>query len=66
MANHVLNGSRESGDMYEFNGSLGDDLVRLGTQIGSQWDWLWESTPAGEREKACQVLMTIIAPTAKL
>ncbi|EIW63582.1 FAD/NAD-P-binding domain-containing protein [Trametes versicolor FP-101664 SS1] len=66
MANHVLNGSRESGDMYEFNGSLGDDLVRLGPQIGSQWDWLWETTPEGEREKASQVLMSTIAPAARL
>ena len=66
MANHVLQGSRESGDMYEFNGPLADDLPRLGPQIGRQWDWLWETTPHGEREKALQLLIRNSLLEAKL
>ena len=56
MGNHVLRGSKQSGDMYEFNGPLGDDLVPLGLQIGHQWDWLWTSTPQTERERALRML----------
>ncbi len=56
MANHVVEGSRQSGDMYEFNGPLGEDLTLLGPQIGSQWDWLWQSTPQSERDRAFQML----------
>ncbi|KAI0332310.1 FAD/NAD-P-binding domain-containing protein [Cubamyces sp. BRFM 1775] len=66
MANHVLRGSRDSGDIYEFNGPLADDLPRLGPQIGRQWDWLWETTPHGEREKALQLLIRNSLPEAKL
>ena len=66
MANHVLQGSRESGDMYEFNGPLADDLPQLGPQIGRQWDWLWETTPHGEREKALQLLIRSSLLEAKL
>ncbi|KAH9931159.1 uncharacterized protein BXZ73DRAFT_47441, partial [Epithele typhae] len=56
IANHVLQGSRESGDMYEFNGPLRDDLATLGPQIGWQWDWQWESTAQGERDRAIGML----------
>ncbi|KAI0769448.1 FAD/NAD-P-binding domain-containing protein [Trametes elegans] len=66
MDNHVLRGSRVSGDMYEFNGPLGDDLPRLGTQIGHQWDWLWETTPEGERERAFTLLAQKVTPRARL
>ncbi|KAI0674871.1 FAD/NAD-P-binding domain-containing protein [Trametes maxima] len=66
VANHILKASRMSGDMYEFNGSLGDDLPRLGAQIGHQWDWLWETTPGREREKAIQRLTQMVAPTVRL
>ena len=66
MANHVLRGSRVSGDMYEFNGPLGDDLPRLGAQIGHQWDWLWETTPEGERERAFTLLAQKVTPRARL
>ncbi|KAI0355681.1 FAD/NAD-P-binding domain-containing protein [Trametes cingulata] len=62
LANHVLKGSRESGDMYEFNGPLWDDLPRLGPQIGRQWNWLWETTPHGEREKAFRLLLQKLTP----
>ena len=56
MANHVLTGSRQSGNMYEFNGPLGDNLVPLGLLIGSQWDWLWDSTAQTERDRALAML----------
>ncbi|KAI0745659.1 FAD/NAD(P)-binding domain-containing protein [Earliella scabrosa] len=56
MANHVLKGSRQSGNMYEFNGCLGDNLAPLGPMIGSQWDWLWDTTPQSERERAVGML----------
>ncbi|KAH9931165.1 FAD/NAD(P)-binding domain-containing protein [Epithele typhae] len=56
IANHALRGSRESGDMYEFNGPVRDDLAVLGPRIGRQWDWLWESTAQGERDRAIGML----------
>jgi len=56
LANHVLNGSRDSGLMYELNASQGDDLQTLGPAIGRQWDWLKETTPDGELERALQIL----------
>ncbi len=61
MANHVLNGSRQSGNMYEFNGPLGDNLVPLGPLIGSQWDWLWDTTPQSERDRALGMLQSMRA-----
>ena len=61
MANHVLRGSRTSGNMYEFNGPLGDDLVHLGPQICGQWDWLWETTPQNERDRALSMVRHIKA-----
>ncbi|KAI0821662.1 FAD/NAD-P-binding domain-containing protein [Trametes gibbosa] len=65
-ANHVLRGSYESGNMYEFNGPLWDDIVRLGTQIGSQWDWLSATTPEEERQKALRLLVQVASPIVKL
>ncbi|KAM5533711.1 hypothetical protein V8D89_012584 [Ganoderma adspersum] len=61
MANHVLQGSRQSGDMYEFNGPLREDLTLLGPQIASQWDWLWQSTPQNERDRAFRMLTRLKA-----
>ncbi|TFK91603.1 FAD/NAD(P)-binding domain-containing protein [Polyporus arcularius HHB13444] len=61
MANHVLEGSRQSGNMYEFNGPLGDNLVPLGPLIGSQWDWLWDTTPQSERDRALGMLQSMRA-----
>ncbi|KAI0708960.1 FAD/NAD-P-binding domain-containing protein [Cerioporus squamosus] len=61
MANHVLEGSRHSGNMYEFNGPLGDNLVPLGPLIGSQWDWLWDTTPQSERDRALEMLQNVRA-----
>ncbi|KAI9061735.1 FAD/NAD-P-binding domain-containing protein [Trametes sanguinea] len=66
MANHVLQGSRESGNMYEFNGPLGADLARLGPQIGKQWDWVWKTTPLEEREKALRLSTQKKGPVARL
>lgn len=61
MANHVLQGSRQSGDMYEFNGPLREDLTLLGPQIGSQWDWLWQLTPQNEKDRAFRMLTRLKA-----
>ena len=41
--------------MYEFNGVHGDNLPLLGPAIGRQWDWLNETTPEGELEKAIRL-----------
>ncbi|KAL4266019.1 FAD/NAD(P)-binding domain superfamily protein [Pleurotus pulmonarius] len=44
VANHVLEGSAESGKMYEFNSQYRDDYRVLGRAIERQWDWLhWPS-----------------------
>ncbi|KAH9931169.1 uncharacterized protein BXZ73DRAFT_47438, partial [Epithele typhae] len=51
IANHVLRGSRESGDIR-------DDLAALGLQIGRHWDRLWKSTAQGERDRAIGMLQS--------
>ncbi|KAL5523639.1 hypothetical protein ACEPAG_7812 [Sanghuangporus baumii] len=49
MANAVLQGSRDSGLMYEFNyPGLGDHYGALGPVIQSQWDWVWATHPDEE------------------
>lgn len=45
IANHVLEGSAESGKMYEFNSQHGDDYRALGSAIERQWDWIHWSAP---------------------
>jgi len=55
-ANSVAEGSAESGRLYEFYGSYGEDLQRLGQTIEHQWDWLHQSTPQSEVRKAVAVL----------
>ncbi|EJD03076.1 FAD/NAD-binding domain-containing protein [Fomitiporia mediterranea MF3/22] len=49
MANDVLQGSRDSGLMYEFDyPGLGEHYAALGPVIQSQWDWVWASHPEEE------------------
>ncbi|KZT72214.1 FAD/NAD(P)-binding domain-containing protein [Daedalea quercina L-15889] len=57
LGNHVLRGSYESGVMYEFNGPQTDELQVLGPAIGRQWNWLNETTPVGEAERAVRWLV---------
>ncbi len=52
IANKVLQCSRDSGLMYEFNSDLGQDFVRLGPAIQKQWNWIWENSPAEDVQKA--------------
>ncbi|KAJ7045738.1 FAD/NAD-P-binding domain-containing protein [Mycena alexandri] len=59
VANHVLRSSYESGNMYEFNSRFGDEYSALGPAIGHQWDFLTESTPEGEAEKAMRILRSL-------
>ncbi|KAF9501924.1 FAD/NAD(P)-binding domain-containing protein [Pleurotus eryngii] len=51
VANHVLEGSAESGKMYEFNSQHGDDYRILGRAIEQQWNWIhW---PSPNEDLAC-------------
>ncbi|KAJ8469482.1 hypothetical protein ONZ45_g16873 [Pleurotus djamor] len=59
IANHVLNGSRESGKMYEFDSIYGEDYRVLGSAIEQQWDWI--NWPAPEED-----LRAAVASYAKL
>ncbi|KAJ7747330.1 FAD/NAD-P-binding domain-containing protein [Mycena metata] len=59
VANHVLRSSYESGNMYEFNSPFGDEYSALGPAIQHQWDFLTESTPEGEAEKAMGILRSL-------
>lgn len=52
MASHVLQGSQDSGRMYEFNGPQGEDYATLGPAIQRQWDWIWASSPEEDAERA--------------
>ncbi|KAF8485624.1 FAD/NAD-P-binding domain-containing protein [Gautieria morchelliformis] len=52
MATHVLQGSRNSGRMYEFNGPHGEEYDVLGPAIQKQWDWIHASTPEEDAERA--------------
>ena len=57
MANAVLQGSRDSGFMYEFNyPGLEDHYAALGPVIQSQWDWVWATHPDEEVEKGLAFL----------
>jgi len=56
IANHVLEGSRESGQMYEFDSSLGCDYERLGPAIQQQWDWVWASQPGEDAQRGINCL----------
>lgn len=64
IANKVLQGSRESGMMYEFNSELGQDFVRLGPAIQKQWDWIWESSPEDDAHKAIDCFCDITSPSS--
>ena len=63
VANEVLDESRISGQMYEFNSSFGSDYTRLGPAIQSQWDWVWKSTPAEDTEWAALQLAKCVTAT---
>jgi salicylate hydroxylase len=52
MATRVLQGSRESGQMCEFNGPQGEEYDVLGPAIQRQWDWIQASTPEEDAERA--------------
>lgn len=52
MATHVMQGSRDSGRMYEFNGPQGETYSALGPAIQNQWNWLQASTPEEDAERA--------------
>jgi len=56
VANHVLKSSYESGMMFEFNSRFAEDYTALGPAIKHQWDFLTQSTPEGEAEKAVEIL----------
>lgn len=56
LASHVLQGSREAGRLYEFNGPPGDDYHQLAECISRQWDWMWTSTPEQDVERALSLL----------
>lgn len=38
--------------MYEFNSEFGQDFEQLGPAIQKQWDWIWESSPEEDVQKA--------------
>ncbi|KAF8519490.1 FAD/NAD-binding domain-containing protein [Hysterangium stoloniferum] len=52
LATHVLQGSRDAGRLYEFNGPPGDDYPILKLAIRGQWDWIWKSTPEEDVTRA--------------
>ncbi|TFK53608.1 FAD/NAD-P-binding domain-containing protein [Heliocybe sulcata] len=56
-ATKVLKGSWDAALLYEFNNpEYGDDYSRLAEVIRRQWDWMWESTPEGDVNRALQYL----------
>ncbi|KIJ41279.1 hypothetical protein M422DRAFT_75634 [Sphaerobolus stellatus SS14] len=52
LASHVLQGSRDAGRMYEFNGPQGEHYETLCPAIQRQWEWIWASTPEEDLENA--------------
>ncbi|KAA1475202.1 FAD/NAD(P)-binding domain-containing protein [Dentipellis sp. KUC8613] len=53
LANHVLTGSRESGQMYEFVGKYGFVACdQLGPTIERQWDWVSQDGPDADAKRA--------------
>jgi salicylate hydroxylase len=62
VANHVLKSSDESGKMFEFNSRYAEDYTALGPAIKHQWDFLTQSTPEGEAEKAVEIFRNMQEP----
>ncbi|KAL0956347.1 hypothetical protein HGRIS_002497 [Hohenbuehelia grisea] len=56
LATHVLNGSRMSGKMYEFDSQHGSDYATLGPAIQGQWDWINWSSPEEDVQRAVDYL----------
>ncbi|KAI0062891.1 FAD/NAD(P)-binding domain-containing protein [Artomyces pyxidatus] len=50
-ANSVIEGSRESGRMYEFSSEFGQDYAVLAPAIERQWDWLQEASAEEQVER---------------
>ena len=52
MGNYVVEGSRESGAMYDLESRFGDDYEVLGSAIKKQFGWVTEPSPDALVEKA--------------
>ncbi|KAF9070110.1 FAD/NAD-binding domain-containing protein [Rhodocollybia butyracea] len=61
-ANHVLQGSYDSGLMYEFdNAEYGDNYEVLGPAIEKQWHWVEDPSPQVERLRALECFKDLIS-----
>jgi salicylate hydroxylase len=56
IATSVLEGSAESGKMYEFESQYGERYDALGLAINQQWSWIDATTPEEEMQKALNYL----------
>lgn len=52
MGNYVLEGSRDSGAMYDSESRFGDDYEVLGPAIQKQFGWVSEPNPNAQVERA--------------
>lgn len=64
-ANAVLQGSFESGKMYEFDSAYGAEYETLGPAIQAQWNWI-SATKVEEDVNAAMGYLMQIAPRNKL
>ena len=55
-ANHILQGSYSSGQMYEFWHDIKDDFEKLGPAIEHQWDWVKCDQPETQLEIALRFM----------
>lgn len=64
-ANAVLQGSFESGKMYEFDSVYGEEYGILGPAIQAQWNWISATTVEQDVGAAMEYFMQI-APRSKM
>ncbi len=55
-ANSIVDGSRLSGIMYEFNSVHGENYEVLGPAIERQWDWVRSPDPVQQLDEALSCL----------
>ncbi|KAJ9117004.1 hypothetical protein QFC22_004662 [Naganishia vaughanmartiniae] len=55
-ANQQMVHSRRSGDLYEFASEHGANYVKMGQEMRTRWDWIWDHDHAKDIERAYELL----------
>ncbi|KAJ9113872.1 hypothetical protein QFC19_000065 [Naganishia cerealis] len=55
-ANKQMVHSRRSGDLYEFASEYGNDYAKMGKEMETRWDWIWDHDHEADIERAYALL----------